>query len=130
VLAAQHAAQSESFRIDVFHDHGEDRRYSAGDTVVARWDTTRDFYVIKEGSVEVTIDGERVAELGPGDFFGELAALDWGAGFGYARLATVAALGPLHVVVLSPATLGELVREHPALERELRRRAGDRLLRH
>jgi non-specific serine/threonine protein kinase len=98
--------------------------------VVVRWDTTRDFYVIVEGSVEVTIDGERVAELGPGDFFGELAALDWGAGYGYARLATVTALEPLHVVVLAPETLGELVREHPALERELRRRAGDRLLRH
>jgi aromatic-L-amino-acid/L-tryptophan decarboxylase len=130
VLAAQHAAQSEPFRIETFHDRGEARSFAAGDTVVARWDTTRDFYVIVEGSVAVTIDGERVAELGPGDFFGELAALDWGAGFGYARLATVTALEPLHVVVLAPETLGELVREHPALERELRRRAGDRLLRH
>jgi aromatic-L-amino-acid decarboxylase len=130
VLAARYAEQSEPVRIDAFHDRGEERRYATGDTVVARWDTTRDFYVIVEGSVEVTIDGERVAELGPGDFFGELAALDWGAGFGYARLATVAALAPLRVVVLTPETLGELVREHPALERELRRRAGDRLLRH
>jgi glutamate/tyrosine decarboxylase-like PLP-dependent enzyme len=130
VLAAQQGTQAELFRIDTFDDHGEERRYAAGDTVVERWDTTRDFFVIKEGSVEVTIDGERVAELGPGEFFGELAALDWGAGFGYARLATVAALETLRVVVLSPARLGELVREHPALERELRRRAGDRLLRH
>ena len=31
----------------------------------------------------------RSSELGPGDFFGELAALDWGAGYGYVRTATV-----------------------------------------
>jgi hypothetical protein len=36
---------------------------------------------------------EVVAERGPGEFFGEL---DSGAGFGYARLATVTAAEPRH----------------------------------
>ena len=36
--------------------------------------------MIVEGTVDVLVDGERVATLGPGEFFGELAALDWGAG--------------------------------------------------
>jgi hypothetical protein len=34
-------------------------------------------------------------DIGPGDFFGEIAALDRGASFGYARLATVTATSPM-----------------------------------
>ena len=51
----------------------------------------RDFYVIVSGQAAVHIDGDHIRDLVPGDFFGELAALDWGAGFGYARSATVTA---------------------------------------
>ena len=36
----------------------------------------RDFYVVLEGAAEVEVDGERRRAIGPGDFFGELAALD------------------------------------------------------
>ena len=32
------------------------------------------------GTVDVSVEGERIRELGPGEFFGELAALDWGSG--------------------------------------------------
>ena len=82
------------------------------------------------GTVEVTVEGERIRELGAGEFFGELAALEWGAGFSYPRLATVTATQPLLVVVFPAEALAELMRDIPALEREIRRRAGDRLLRH
>jgi CRP-like cAMP-binding protein len=50
-----------------------------------------------------------LARLGPGDFFGELAALDRGAGYGYPRLADVVAAEPLRLLVLPPATLRELM---------------------
>jgi CRP-like cAMP-binding protein len=33
------------------------------------------FFVILDGSAVVRVDGEQVAELGPGDFFGEMALL-------------------------------------------------------
>ena len=38
---------------------------------------TRDLYVILSGTVEVLADGQTLATLGPGEFFGELAAIDW-----------------------------------------------------
>ena len=44
-----------------------------------------------DGNVEVVVDRASVRALGPGEFFGELAALDWGAGFGRTRTATVVA---------------------------------------
>src|SRR6185437_13462572 len=52
-------------------------RVAAGDMVVERWDAARDFYVIIDGEAEVFIDGDYVRHLGRGDFFGEVAALDW-----------------------------------------------------
>jgi glutamate/tyrosine decarboxylase-like PLP-dependent enzyme len=101
----------------------------AGETLVHRWQGTRLFYVIVVGSLEVRIDDERVRELGPGDFFGELAALDWGAGFGYARTATVAATTPSQLLVLSPAALGEVMRRAPAVQHTVRSAASERIKR-
>ena len=68
-----------------------------------------------------------LAELGRGDFFGELAALDWGAGYGYARLATVTAIDPLRLLVLAPAHLARLMAEVPAVEDIVRSAVRERL---
>jgi aromatic-L-amino-acid decarboxylase len=94
-----------------------ERRAEAGETLVRRWDAARDFFVIEEGMVAVDIDGGRIRELGPGDFFGELAAADWGGSFGYSRLATVTALTPAKLLVLDGGTLRDLMRELPELDR-------------
>ena len=47
----------------------------AGTTIFHRGDEGDRFYVIDEGSVEVQVDSARPVELGPGDFFGEIALL-------------------------------------------------------
>ena len=59
-----------------------------------RWDADRSFYLIVSGRFDVFIDGRRIRTLGPGDHFGELAARDWGGGYGYTRLATVVCAEP------------------------------------
>ncbi len=99
---------------------GIPREAEAGETIVEQWAATRDFFVIVEGSVEVLVDRERRAELGPGEFFGEIAALDWGAGFGYPRIAEVVAATPLKLLVYPDGSLQALVREYPAVERVIR----------
>ena len=69
--------------------------------VIEQWETSRDLYVILSGSVDVTADGIGLATLGPnGDFFGELAAIEWGAGFARTRAATVTATTPTRLLVL------------------------------
>jgi aromatic-L-amino-acid/L-tryptophan decarboxylase len=85
-----------------------------GEVAVRRWDAARDFYVLLEGTADVERDGVKLAELGPGDFFGELAALDWGAGYGYARLATVTATSALRLAAFAPAHLDALIRTVPS----------------
>ncbi len=57
----------------------------------------REFFLILSGSVAVTQKGRQVNTLGPGDFFGELAAMNPGA-----RNATVTALSDLDVLIIGP----------------------------
>jgi MFS family permease len=46
-----------------------------GDRLFAQGDTGDRFYVIRDGTVEISIDGKVVTHLGPGEFFGEIALL-------------------------------------------------------
>jgi CRP-like cAMP-binding protein len=96
---------------------------------VRRFESGRDFYVILAGRAEVHVGDRVVRTLEPGEFFGELAALDWGAGFGYARTATVAATTPSQLLVLSPAALGEVMRRAPAVQHTVRAAASERIKR-
>lgn len=50
-------------------------RASAGTEVVRQGDPGDLFYLIVQGEVEVVHDGQRVAILGPGQYFGEIALL-------------------------------------------------------
>jgi CRP/FNR family transcriptional regulator, cyclic AMP receptor protein len=57
----------------------------------------REFFLILSGTAGVTQKGRRVNTLGPGDFFGELAALNPGP-----RSATVTALSDVDVLIIGP----------------------------
>jgi aromatic-L-amino-acid/L-tryptophan decarboxylase len=101
-----------------------------GETVVRRFEVDREFYVVVDGRLEAFGEADRrLAELGPGDFFGELAARDWGAGYGYPRLATVIAATPARLVALPGPAFNELLREAPEVERRIRRASHERLAR-
>ena len=54
-----------------------------------------EFMVIESGTAEVRVDGEHVADLGEGDFFGEMALL-----VEQRRTATVTATSDLRVIVM------------------------------
>ncbi len=60
-------------------DAFKERRYAAGDTVAAEGQKGAGFFVISEGTAKVTVGGEPRGELGPGDYFGEIALIDEGA---------------------------------------------------
>jgi CRP/FNR family transcriptional regulator, cyclic AMP receptor protein len=67
-----------------------------GAILVAEGDPGTDFYVIVDGRAVVSVEGEPVAEIGPGSFFGEMALLDGGE-----RVATVTAAEPLELLALA-----------------------------
>jgi CRP/FNR family transcriptional regulator, cyclic AMP receptor protein len=80
------------------------------------------FFVIEEGTAEVRVDDVGVAQLGPGDFFGEIALLCTGR-----RTAAVVATSPMKLFSLFGHDFREIETRVPELARELRRVAGERL---
>jgi CRP-like cAMP-binding protein len=65
-----------------------------------------EFFVILEGEVEVLHEGNRLATLGPGDFFGEIALIEHGR-----RTASVVTTAPTTLAVMSPASFAAMRRE-------------------
>jgi aromatic-L-amino-acid decarboxylase len=108
---------------------GTERVVAAGETVVERWDTSRDFFVVRDGTADVFVEGELVATLRAGEYFGEIAALEWGAGYARSRAATVVARDDVRLLVLTPDQLAQLVERFPRVEDELRLAASERLRR-
>jgi len=56
----------------------KEQPYSAGTTIVKSGSGGHGLYIIKEGRVTVVREGQAVATLGPGQFFGEISVLDGG----------------------------------------------------
>lgn len=90
--------------------------YAQGDVVIRQGDSGYDFFLIDEGSVDVSVDGKIVASLGSGSYFGELALI-----YDLPRAATVTVTSPkLKVESLSSRGFEQLI--GPSLVAELRKR--------
>ena len=90
--------------------------------LVREGDMGRHLYVIVEGTASVIRGGQKVADLGPGDFFGELAFLDHSP-----RTATVTATSDMRVMILGPRELDVLIEREPILARRMLQEAARRL---
>ena len=104
-----------------------ERFVHVGDNVVEQWQATRDFYVILAGTVRIDANGRTVASLGPGQHFGELAAVDWGASYGRPRLANVVATAPGRLLVLDWQLLNWLMGAAPEVGRTIERTSRTRM---
>jgi CRP-like cAMP-binding protein len=62
------------------------RTFSAGQQIAVEGESGVGFFVIEDGQAKVTVAGDEVRTLGPGDYFGEVALITHGA-----RTATVTA---------------------------------------
>jgi uncharacterized membrane protein len=87
--------------------------YAAGETIFNEHDLGDGLYVVETGSVRIWVMDEDVsevtlAELRPGDFFGELAVLDRGE-----RSSSATALTDTHLHKLSSDAFQEFLIEHP-----------------
>ena len=84
-----------------------------GKVLVREGDFSYEFMAIEEGEAEVTRGGEHVADLGPGDFFGEMGLLEKTL-----RNATVTAKTPMRLITLTGWDLRRVERTAPqAIER-------------
>jgi glutamate/tyrosine decarboxylase-like PLP-dependent enzyme len=100
---------------------------AAGEEVIRRWDSDRFFYIILSGRYDAFIDARLIRTMGPGDHFGELAARDWGGGYGYARLATVRCAEPGRLLRLTSEDFQWLIDTEPAIEARVAATLAERL---
>jgi CRP/FNR family cyclic AMP-dependent transcriptional regulator len=87
--------------------------YKAGETIFNEHDRGDALYVVEEGSVRIWVVDEDVndvtlAELKPGEFFGELAVLDRGE-----RSTNATAITDIHLHRLSSDDFQQFLIEHP-----------------
>lgn len=98
------------------------RRFARDEQIVRAEDDTKEVYFIVEGSVRAEVysgSGRAVTfrDLGPGDVFGELSAIDR-----QPRSANIVALGDVTIASVSADEFWRLLREYPAIaEATLRR---------
>jgi hypothetical protein len=88
------------------------RKLASGETLVQQGEEGQELFLLLDGMLEVEVDGEVVAQVGPGAILGERALLEGGT-----RTATLRAASPARVAVIppdvvDPAALPELARAH------------------
>ena len=87
----------------------------AGRELVREGDFSYEFMAIEDGEAEVTRHGEHVANLGSGDFFGEMGLLEKTL-----RNATVTAKTPMRLVTLTGWDLKRMERHIPEAIEQVR----------
>jgi cAMP-dependent protein kinase regulator len=88
--------------------HADELDVSEGTELARQGEFAYEFFVIEEGSAEVLRDGERIAELGPGDFLGEMGIVGK-----VVRNATVRTTSPARVIVMSEQDFRSMSRTNP-----------------
>jgi CRP-like cAMP-binding protein len=86
----------------------ESREVSEGTEVVSEGGFSRELIAIEDGTAEVTRGGEHIADLGPGDIFGEQGMLD-----NDVRSATVIATSPLKLISMGHFEVKRLKKDAP-----------------
>lgn len=117
---------------DLFEGFSEDRlakiidlfienRILMGDHLTDKDDYGYSFFLVLSGHVKVSVDGEEVAQLGPGEYFGEVALTT-----GKKRNATVVATETTYVAKLMTWNFKELAEEYPVFAARLEAKAAER----
>ncbi len=94
---------------------------SEGKHLVDEGDYAYDLMAIEEGAAEVRRGDEVVAQLGPGDFFGEVGLLDTEK-----RTATVVATAPMRLITLDRWDIKRLEKTAPAAIERIQAVAAER----
>ncbi|MDX6511251.1 MAG: family transcriptional regulator, cyclic receptor protein [Gaiellaceae bacterium] len=87
-----------------------ERTYKAGETIAEEGESGKTFVIIESGEATVTVHGDEVRKLGPGDSFGEMALIDKSA-----RSATVKADSEVHGYQLPVWSFRPIVESHPEM---------------
>jgi len=100
--------------IDLIDRRTETVNVPEGKVLITEGAAGAEFFIIVTGAATVSRHGQEVAQLGPGDYFGDLALLDRAP-----RNATVTTTTPSELVVLGQREFAGLVDEVPGFANKL-----------
>lgn len=81
-----------------------------GKVLIEEGDTGREFFVLVEGTAEVERGGKKVASIGAGDFFGEIALIAKTP-----RNATITTTSPARALVITDRAFRQLLDSSPRI---------------
>ena len=94
--------------------HAEELDVDEGTQLVRQGEFAYEFFVIEDGGAEVLRDGERIAELGPGDFLGEMGIVSQAV-----RNATVRTTSSSTVIVMTSQDFRAMQRSNPTVASQI-----------
>lgn len=115
-------ADLEPAELDMIAVAMDERTFPPGEIVTVEGQPADGFFVVASGEAEVTIRGERVADIKPGDYFGEIALL-----MGGERTATIKATSAMRCYGIAPADFRPLVEGNPTIAWKLMGAMSERL---
>ncbi len=95
--------------------------WPAGKVIVREGGFSNHFYAIEDGTAKVEREGEPIADLGPGDVFGEQGLLER-----QERSATVTATSEVRLIKIEHWELSRMRQSMPDVVEELRRKVEER----
>src|SRR3954451_2699670 len=100
----------------------KERRFAAGDTMTEEGAGGAGFFIVEDGEAAVSVDGQSRGQIGPGDYFGEIALLT-----GSDRTATITARSDMVCWGMTPWDFRPLVESNPAISWKLLTAMADKL---
>jgi CRP/FNR family cyclic AMP-dependent transcriptional regulator len=94
--------------------HAEELDVSEGKELVRQGEFAYEFFILADGRADVMRDGERIAELAPGDFLGEMGIVRQ-----VVRNATVVTTSPATVIVMTSQDFRAMQRSNPAVASQI-----------
>ena len=95
-----------------------------GEALARQGTFAHEFFIIEEGTADVTRDAGYVATLGPGDFFGEIGLIESAR-----RTATVVATSPMRLIVMTGWDFKAMQDTMPHVAHEIQKSIEERLRR-
>ena len=92
-----------------------------GRQLVREGDFAYEFFAIEDGKAEVRRGEQFLAELGQGDFFGEMGLVG-----DVPRTASVIATTPMTVIVMTGSAFRQVDRDHPEVASQIRKAIEER----
>ena len=99
--------------------------FPAGKTLIREGQRGREFFVLVEGVVDVTKEGETIATARDGDFLGEIALVT-----DVPRTATVTTTTDIRLLVVTDRDFQRLLREAPGIQSKVMRALAERVAQH